>query len=190
LATLTGALPDGTRITRKAPISRQGHWPVYAPLYQLQGAAVGWLRFETNAPADDFNGSVDWFRPTLPTALYPNGFTNQTFFTGARYLPPLSATNRVLPVVNANIVLSGGGLTQTWTNPITLGPGPRVTNSGPNTLSMVLVPGTGLFKGTFLDPQLGRTVTFNGSLRQKSTNGSGFFLGTNSSGRVSLEPLP
>jgi hypothetical protein len=65
-----------------------------------------------------------------------------------------------------------------------------VTNSGPNKLAVTLSPGTGLFKGSFLDTGVVRTATFSGALLQKSTNGAGLFLGTNQSGSVLIEMRP
>ena len=65
-----------------------------------------------------------------------------------------------------------------------------MTNASSNKLSVTLSLGTGLFKGSFLDTNVLRTVTFGGALLQKSTNGFGYFLGTNESGRVLLESRP
>jgi hypothetical protein len=68
-----------------------------------------------------------------------------------------------------------------------LGVNNRVTNTGPHTLTATLAPATGLFKGTFLDTNTSRTMTFSGALLQKSTNGAGYCLGTNLSGAVVIE---
>jgi hypothetical protein len=64
-------------------------------------------------------------------------------------------------VTDAVVILAGGNLNQSLTNPVVVGTS-RVTNAGPNTLAMTLVPGTGLLKGTFLHPVLNRTIAFNG----------------------------
>ena len=55
---------------------------------------------------------------------------------------------------------------------------------------MTLSPSTGQFKGSFVDTAAVRTVSFTGVVLQKSTNGAGYFLGTNQSGRVLLEARP
>lgn len=65
-----------------------------------------------------------------------------------------------------------------------------MTNASPNQLTVAVSLGTGLFKGTFLDTGVVRTVSFSGALLQKSTNGSDFFLGTNLAGRVLVEGRP
>jgi hypothetical protein len=152
---------------------------------------LGWVQFDTNAFSDDLRGLVDWIKPTLPTAqYYPGGFTNQITLIGSGYLPPPSTTNRVLDLTNGVLVLSGGNLSQSWTNDIVLGANNRVTNASPNKLAVALSLGTGLFKGTFTDTGTARTVSFSGALLQKSSNGAGFFLGTNQSGRVLLQSQP
>jgi hypothetical protein len=101
---------------------------------------------------------------------------------------PATATNRVIAMTNGVLVLNGGNLSQAFTNDVVLSANNRVTNASPNTLSLSIVPSTGLFKGSFLDPGTGRTLKFGGALLQKTANGSGYFLGTNLSGHVSFGP--
>jgi hypothetical protein len=186
-----GSLPGGTKFSRKAPVSKNGAWPLYAPLYQTRGALIGWLQFDTNAPLDDVSGLVDWFKPGQPDGrFYPAGFTNQSTLSGSRYVVPLGSTNRVLVLTNGAVILTGGNLSQAWTNDFVLGANNRATNTSPNKLTLTVSPGTGLFKGTFLDTGVVRTVSFSGALLQKSTNGAGFFLGTNLAGRVLIEGRP
>jgi len=190
LGNLSGALAEGARLTRSVPISKNGAWPLYAPLYERQGSLLGWIQFDTNAPSDDLRGSVDWSKPALPTVrFYPVGFTNQMTLTGSRYVAPITSTNRVLELTNGVLVLSGGNLSQIWTNDIEFGAN-RVTNASPNKASVTLSPSSGRFKGTFLDTGTVRTVSFSGALLQKSTNGSGCLLGTNQAGRVSIQARP
>jgi len=189
IGTMTGVLADGNRLTRKVPVSKGGAWPLYAPLYLSQGCLLGWVQFDTNAPSTDLGGAVDWCRPTLPGSIYyAAGFTNQSPLSGSRYVMPATATNRVIAMTNGVLVLNGGNLSQAFTNDVVLSANNRVTNASPNTLSLSIVPSTGLFKGSFLDPGTGRTLKFGGALLQKTANGSGYFLGTNLSGHVSFGP--
>jgi uncharacterized repeat protein (TIGR02543 family) len=184
-----GLLSDGTKFSYKAPVSKNGAWPLYVPLYQTKGSLIGWLQFNTNAPLDDVSGSVMWFKPGLPDArYYPAGFTNLTTLTGSRYVAP--TTSRVLALTNGVMILTGGNLSQAWTNDFVLGANNRVTNTSPNKFTMTMSLATGLFQGSFLDTGVGRTVSFSGALLQKSTNGSGFFLGTDQAGRVLIEGQP
>jgi plastocyanin len=189
VARLAGSLADGTRVTRAAPLSKNGDWPLYAGLYANQGSLLGWVRFNTNAPADDFQGRPWWFRPPQPTSpLYPEGFAQQPRLIGSRYLAPIGFSNNMVALTNASLVLAGGNLSQTWTSDIILGPNHRVTNSSPHPLTVTLSPGNGLFRGTFTDTVLGRTVPFTGALLQKSARGAGWFPGTNVTGQVLIEP--
>ena len=194
LGTLSGALAEGARLSRSMPVSKGGAWPLYAPLYYYQysyrGSLLGWIQFDTNAPSDDLNGLVDWSKPALPTArFYPAGFTNQMTLTGSRYVAPVTSMNRVVNLTNGVVILSGGNLSQAWTNVVVFG-ATRVTNLSPNKLSVTLSPSTGRFTGTFLDTGTVRTVSFAGAVLQKSTNGSGCLLGTNQAGRVLIESRP
>ena len=189
LGLLAASLADGTRVARKAPVSKTGSWPLYAPLYLSHGSVIGWVQFDTNGPLEDLGGRVDWSRPARPASIYyPGGFTNQTMMSGSRYLAPATSTNRVIAMTNGVLLLSGGNLSQVFTNDIVLGTNNRVTNASPNSLSVSVARATGLFKGSFLDPGTAHTVKFSGALLQKATNGAGFFLGTNLSGRVSIGP--
>jgi hypothetical protein len=47
-----------------------------------------------------------------------------------------------------------------------------------------------LFTGKLYPPDTATAIRFKGALLQKSGFGSGFFLGTNQSGRVLLQPAP
>ena len=96
----------------------------------------------------------------------------------------------MLGLTRGAVILSGGNLSQSWTNDVLLGANNHVTNVGPNNLTVALSLGSGLFKGTFTDSNTARTVSFSGALLQKSTNGAGYFRGTNLSGRVLIECRP
>src|SRR5439155_1909855 len=51
-ASMAGSLADGTSFSESAPVSNNGFWPVYVPLYSGKGALIGWLAF-TNRADDD-----------------------------------------------------------------------------------------------------------------------------------------
>jgi plastocyanin len=188
---LAASLADGTRVTRAAPLSKDGEWPLYAGLYANQGSLLGWVRFNTNALTEDFGGEPWWFRPALTNSpLYPGGFALQPLLTGSRYQAPVGTSNNLIALTNAAIILTGGNLSQSWTNDVILGPNYRVTNASPNPLSVTLSAGTGLFQGSFTDPNLARRVTFTGAILQKSARGAGWFRGTNQTGQVRLQARP
>lgn len=186
-----GSLPDGTKFRYKAPVSKNGAWPFYAPLYLGKGSLIGWLQFDTNAPQDDVTGWAAAFKPAQPgTQFYPAGFTNMLAVIGSRYIAPASSTDRVLEMTDGVLTLSGGNLSQVWANEFVLEPNNRVSNASTNKMTVTISLASGLFQGTFLDPNLNRTVNFSGALLQKSTRGAGFFLGTDQAGRVRIESKP
>jgi hypothetical protein len=186
-----GTLPDGTKFRYKAPVSKNGAWPLYAPLYLTTGSLIGWAQFDTNAPLDDLTGSLMWFKPAqLGVRYYPAGFTNPTTLIGSRFVAPISSTNRVLAMTNGVVILTGGNLSQDWTSDFVLLANSRISNASPNKLSMTISLGTGLLQGSFYDTGVVRSVNFSGAILQKSAIGAGFFLGTNQAGRVLIEGRP
>lgn len=187
----SGSLPDGTRFRYKAPISKTGAWPLYAPLYLAKGSLIGWLQFNTNAPLDDVSGWMTWVRPTQPGApYYSAGFTNVSLFSGSRYVAPANSAEPVLAMTEGMLLLNGGGLSQSWTNDFILESNSQISNASSQTFGVSISLSSGLFQGTFFDPGVNRTVRFSGALLQKSNRGAGYFLGTYQAGSVHLERRP
>ena len=184
-----GFLSDQTSAAQKVPLSKNGEWPLYVPLYSGKGSLLSWIAF-TNQLNDDFHGVLNWSKPALPTAkYYALGFTtNETTLIGARYTPP-AGTNKILHLTAATLTLQGVNLVQNYTNDFTLGLSSKVTNGGPHALKLSFTPATGMFKGS-LTPTNTKAITFAGAILQKGTNAGGFSLGTNQSARVMLQRGP
>lgn len=184
------SLADKTSATGKVPLSKNGQWPLYVPLHGGKGALLGWVNF-TNQASTDFEGLISWITPALPgTALYPDGFSSDSALLGSRYLPPSGDTNRLLELTDAVVIVTGGNLAASYTNDVQIGASGKITNSGPDTVVMNFAPGTGHFSGTFTPLGQTKAVAIRGATLQKANFASGFFLGTNQSGRVSLEAQP
>lgn len=184
------SLADKSSVSGKVPLSKNGQWPLHVPLYGGKGALLGWVNF-TNQSSTDFEGLISWSKPALPgTALYPDGFSSESALLGSRYLPPSGETNRLLALSNAVAIVTGGNLASTSTNDIWIGAGGKVTNSGPDRLVMTFAPGTGLFNGSFTPLGQSKAIVLRGAALQKANLASGYFLGTNQSGRVSVEAQP
>jgi len=62
---LAGTLADGTVIGQTAPVSREGWWPLYVPLYTGKGMLISWVQFETNG-SRSLNGDAVWTRNPVP----------------------------------------------------------------------------------------------------------------------------
>ena len=138
---------------------------------------------------------MNWIRPAGPAPkFYTNGFANAfTHLVGSLYHPPLGATNRVLNLTNAQIVLSGGNLPVSPSiNDVILGLGSKVSNASSNALTCTFTLSSGLFSGTYREPGAARAITFRGAVlqREQQNRGAGYFLGTTESGRVSFEAPP
>jgi hypothetical protein len=184
--TLSGVLSDGTKFSESALLSEQGQFPIYSAPYSGKGELFGWLSF-TNGQAVDLAGQVTWSKAAQATTkLYPAGFTNSVAAFGSQFL----FMNKT-PVLNLNpgeVSFTGGNLSGSFTNQVTLGSNNKVT--GPGKFALSISPITGLFKGTVLPSSPGKMISFNGALIQKQSYGSGFFLGPSQSGRVFVGPGP
>jgi hypothetical protein len=193
LVNFHGFLADGTPAAQRVALSKDGEWPLYVSLYGGQGSLLGWVTV-TNQDASDLNGPrVSWTKPALTTGkYYPQGFQVESPLVGSRYVPPLGTTNRVLNITNGIVTFTGGNLSADLANSITLGLGSKVTNNASNTNKLILnftLP-TGLFSGSVTPANTTRVIPFKGAVLQKANNASGYFLGTNLSGRVLLEAAP
>ena len=190
VVSLKGSLSDKTSAVQKVPVSKNGEWPLYVPLYAGKGSLFSWVSFMPR-DQDDFHGALMWSKPALPTAkYYPSGFIDSYMMTGSRYVAPVGATNRILALTEAVVLISGGNLPQSYTNHVILGLNSRVTSAGPDKLSLSFTLSSGLFKGSFTPGDVGKAVSISGAVLQKATNAAGFFLGTSQCGSVSLTAPP
>jgi hypothetical protein len=183
----SGSLADGTRISQSSALSKQGIWPIYAPLYSGKGAIVSWIQL-TNQSDSDLGGDLIWLKPTgTSVKYYPSGFTNKVAATGSAYHAPAAGT-RAINITHGELMLAGGGLHSNITNSLSLGLNNRVTVPAGTRMTLTITPSSGLFKGTTLNPDTGKTVPFQGVLFKKANIGVGYFLGTVQSGEVYLSP--
>ncbi len=213
IATFSGTLADGTPVNQTAPVSENGEWPLFVPLYGGQGCLMSWITF-TNDTTDDLTGLVTWIKPdlsgnpsaaptvkaspavafapvttapkTTPTtpAFYAAGFTYDFQAAGSKFIAPANQTVHVLSVTNASAIFSGGNLAADFTNSITLGSQSKVTNQSTNKLTMTFSLTTGTFTGTVIDPSSGLSRTFGGAVFQKQNVAYGFLRGTNQTSQV------
>lgn len=175
---------EGTKASQASTLSKNGQWPLYVPLYSGQGSVVSWMTITNPGPDSVLGGELVWTKPVKSTAkYYPKGFARQSTAYGAFYQAP-AGTNKLLGLSQAQLVLSGGDLIQPVTNQFLLGARSRVTCT--NKLTLSFTPSSGLFRGSLRRAQAPKTVSFSGVVLQNETNGSGFLLGTNQSGRVIL----
>jgi hypothetical protein len=146
------------------------------------------VTFATNSTLE---ATVDWFRPPMPTShYYPAGFTTNVTLTGEKYVSP--SASGPSPAGDRQIALGGGNLVSSIVKTGSVDAAGNVTVSPPNSenLKMKLQPATGKFSGSFTHPLLNKKITFKGLALQIDSAGAGYFLGTNESGYVTIEPVP
>ena len=183
---MKGVLADGTKINATVPLSKQGTWPLYEALYKNHGASLGWVTFDTNSTLE---ATVDWFRPSLPASLYfPNGFTTDATLIGKKYTARSSGGS----TDNRQVTLGGGNLGANIVKAVFVYETGNVVLSSANSenLQMKIKPATGQFSGSFTHPLLNKTINFAGSMLRFDDEGAGYFLGSNESGFVIIEPIP
>ena len=185
--TFGGCLADGTKVTQKAFISRNGDWPLYLNLYKGKGTLLSRLVFDTNQPDTDVSGLMNWFKRTQVAKYFGAGFTNESMIVGSRFIAP-TGTNRLLELTTGVVGFTNGNLVADFANNVTVDAPGKVTNldAGINRLVMSLNKASGLMSGSVTPPGATRAIPFKGALLQKQNRGSGYFLGTNASGRISL----
>jgi hypothetical protein len=108
---------------------------------------------------------------------------------GSRYIRPVLPA-RVLALTNAVVTFVGGDLQPGVANHVVLNESNQVINQDTNRLKLTIAKSNGAFSGTVVPPASTRAHSFNGVMLQKQNRGAGYFLGTNLTGRVSLESSP
>ena len=184
---LAATLADGTKITQTASVSEHGLWPLYALTSRSQGLLLGWISF-TNA--ETLGGTVAWVKPRSTAKYYSEGFSWMTQATGARYLAPGNGAN-ILGAASStfNLTMTGGNLSQGLTNQLAFNSFTQARNlAGANKAQVTFVTSTGLFRGNAVDPLTRKSIPFNGVLIQNQNGGSGYFLGADQGGRVTISP--
>jgi hypothetical protein len=183
---IDGRLADKAQVRQTIPVSKNGDWPFYVPLYAgSKGSVLGWLKFLS--PPGFTNQLTSWIRPFSATAAYyRNGFSNELSALGSPYVVPTN--NRIIDCTNALLILNGADFVNPMTNQMTLTASDTVLNGGPYNVSMKVVGTNGTFSGSLILPRW--TNTFQGVFLQQQNIGLGYFIGSNYIGEVRFEPEP
>jgi hypothetical protein len=204
VALLVSGLGDGSSIGQNVPISKRGQWPLFVPLYKNfyvytnllkgtlatnrtypRGSLLGWITFTNAAPT----GKVSWIKTGSATnLLYLGGFTNVVEIIGSPYVAPGTGV-RMLNITNGTTTFSDGNVVGTNSWDVTWATNNLVkpTSTASTKPTFTLTPKTGLLKGTFFHPGLGRMVPFSGAVLQWQNYAVGYFVGTNQSGMIMLQ---
>ena len=186
--TLAGALADGTVVNQSVPVSRAGWWPVYLPLYTGKGMFISWAQFDTNGTINLLGDAV-WIKTPMPGKYYTNGFRLLTRIEGGEYeAPAVGPTNLVLAMTNGIVTLSAGTLSTPIVNGVVLTNNNVLRITGTNGLKLMITTSSGLVSGSFIHPVTKVLTPIKAVVQQGRTNIDGFFLGTNVSGTILLQP--
>ena len=206
---LAGALADGSRLSHATFISKDGEWPLYVPLYsqprvysynsvlktnaEYRGSLIGWLSFATNTPAGKTNlapqGTLGWIKEGT-NGVYPGGFAGLLTVKSSRHSAPPIGT-RVLNFIDGRLTTSSGNLALPFENKFFLNTNNAVAMTLPilNNQRFSIVARNGIFSGTFNHPNNTNAVTkFFGIVLQDYNYGRGYFVGTNQTGSISVDP--
>jgi hypothetical protein len=187
----SGVLADGTKVSQSSAVSSEGIWALYVSLYGGKGSAMSWIQFATNGT---LSGDFVWMKPAgLLARNYPGGFTNEVSISGAIYTPP-GPGRRLAGWTNGagSALFSGGGLTSSFFDNFTMDSHNKASSAPTNKLTLSINASSGLFSGTTLNPETGKSIPFQGIflLWDNAFLGGGFFSNTNASGEIFLTPTP
>lgn len=168
----SGVLADGTKVSQTSAVSKDGLWPLYRSLYGGGGAVISWMQFNTNLPTSDVSGQFIWIKPA--------GFTNSLEAVGSAFTAP--SGRPILNLTNLDLIFSGGGLQNAFTNSISLY---SLNRLSADRLKLSFSTSSGLFNGSTWSAELHQTLTFQGVVYEKAASGAGLFLTSNKSGQVS-----
>lgn len=199
LARLTGILADNTMISLTASIASDGSLSIYQPLYSGGGYISGVLKFEdiiTSGSQSDLDGVLAWVRPPSsdPNAVYPAGFSTAIDAAGSVYVPTPPSNWKLAEGLlrkgqtEAAVTFAGADLSSAVKDPVSLVAAGifKEKKVGKNPLTVLINPASGVFSGSFVDPDTNKVRKFGGVLFQKRALGAGSFFSKTSSGSVVL----
>ncbi|MEA3211410.1 MAG: hypothetical protein QOE70_4467 [Chthoniobacter sp.] len=190
-----GTLADGSKVNYKGTLSKTNTLPFFIYTDNQQGSVSGVIGFEDLAASDATGPILAWFKPQ-GADVYPDGFGAVgigTDFVASKFeeqdgvaaLPGLAATNGM-----AQFTLSDGSLTP---NPflakLSIDVDSQTEVLDPNThfIKVDIKASSGEVSGSFTHSG-GSDFKFAGVVLQKQSRASGYFLGPDQTGGVSIVP--
>jgi hypothetical protein len=183
-----GRTADGQTLSQAVPISQNGEWPLYVPLYTGKGSVLSWLTF-TNQGGEPLHGLVSLIKPPQPGAYYPAGFDMELVAATSKFVVP-TGTNKISNLKVMRVVATDGNLAVPVTNYVELTWANTIWNTNAANFTMALNLNNGLVSGVFKVPGTSIFRSYYGILLQNRDAGWGHFLGTNQSGQVRIEAGP
>ena len=193
-----GKLADGTSVTYSNRLSGSNRWPVFVPLYSNKGLLAGGVNFDSSDKESDASGpEMRWFKPAGSNAVpYARGWIEgvNSRLLASKYVAPTRSTKDntnagtvfgsavpgvVAPQVNLSLMASGGWLSGERRYDASLSalsvfkPG---GDAAKDQLKVTFTSATGVFSGSFLNPETRKSMTMNGVVFQKKQTARGNFL--------------
>ncbi|MEQ1750387.1 MAG: Ig-like domain-containing protein, partial [Prosthecobacter sp.] len=187
-----GSLPDGTTVTQSSFVSKDGLWPVYAPLYATKGVLMGQMNFTSLAGISDVDGPLTWMRPAdAKSLIYKPGFTTELDGVGSKFVKAVTY-RRLIPLQNvggnAMIHLEEGGLTSPMARLATVNSAnlANVPLQDADRSTLTIAGATGLVTGNFYHPVTQKLTAYKGAVLQTQKLMGGYFLEGTHGGKMSL----
>jgi uncharacterized repeat protein (TIGR03803 family) len=193
---VVGKLGDATSFVDVSHLHADGtSFTLFDRLYagRAPGSVAGNIVFSSGT-ASDADGDLDWIKPAqlITVGNYLKGFTVQSQFLGAKYAKAPFTPGSPAVSGTAAFILGGGALASpAITDSLLIPAVGRITVSGVNmgSITLSILPTTGVFSGTFIDPTTNRRAGYGGVIYQKpSPEGFGLFLSGSQAGGVEINP--
>jgi hypothetical protein len=184
--TLSGTLADNTTFSEGVGVSKDGVWPVFAPLYKGHGMLIGW---ETNvigsSGSPGTTGTLYWVKAPTKDTYFTNGLNIQASAFGTNFVAPV-------PGSQYQVVFGGGSINLPLTNVLTVSAArqfvPAAGSPDKLTISLSTV---GAITGKILNPADKATLQIHGSFSNPTVGGSGFVLDSDGqSDSFVITPVP
>jgi hypothetical protein len=188
-AAIRGKLSDGIAFSRSTLLTQDGECPLLlshgAKEFAVARLSIG--QFGDH----DIEGPLAWRRTQQSgQRLFPAGFEIAPSIHGFRYVAPTNSQSGVLQLTDAVVVLDGGTLGIHFTNRVTFDSNNKILNESTNSLKISVRLNDGTFSGAIKAPGSTRAITVQGVVAQSQNYASGYFLGPNQCGRVSIHSPP
>lgn len=184
IVTLTGMAADGTALSQTVPLSEDGYWPCFVPLYfngkTNQGEFWGWVNFSNNLPV----GTLSWCRPA-GMAPYLSGFSNVALIESSAFVGPKNAPKGLFTTFGL-ISFTGGNITAPFSEYLMIDDSGIVHTEGASSLKVL----NGQISGTVIDPVSGLSAKLAGMILQNTNRAEGTILSTNGLGEFVITPYP
>jgi hypothetical protein len=199
LVTFVGATADGQVAAQSVPLSQDGRWPLFVPLYPLSktnsgGELSGWINFYSTSGGASLppEGRVLWIKSQNPAGStnYASGLTNVSTILSSRFSPPTGAAPQVLTnFVLGTATFSGGGMTNSVSSWVFMDTSGLVYCYNPDLT--LKINKTGLLSGKFpYNNNPAAKIAFSGVVMQNTTNAFGTFSGGGVSGTLTIDNYP